>query len=177
MTAVQSSSIDNNIVVDQPVDSEKSSTSDVPSEEKKKKRFIEDDLLDDSDSDENNNNNNHVLHTKIQETSAQIHDNADSKYIDIRFPFWFNFVHIEPVNTDDSGIFSESQMTPNQLSNVLRQRRNVKLNEQSNGRHKRALTPFDFYETNTVWIHINNRLVAYFEIIYSSKNRFSIFSL
>jgi hypothetical protein len=41
-------------------------------------------------------------------------------------------------------------MTPSQLSNVLRQRRNVKLNEQSNGRRKRALTPFDFYETNSV---------------------------
>jgi hypothetical protein len=93
LTAVQSPSIDNNKVVDQPVlepvDSEKSSTtsattstptSEVPSEEqKKKKRYIEDDLLDDSDSDENNNN--HVLHAKIQEISATIHDNADSKSI------------------------------------------------------------------------------------------------
>lgn len=58
----------------------------------KKKRYIDDDdqldVFDNSESDEINSNKkfhknnkiNHVLHTKVQETSAKIHDNADSKY-------------------------------------------------------------------------------------------------
>ena len=41
-------------------------------------------------------------------------------------------------------------MTPNQLTDVLRRRRSVKLNDQSNRRRKRALSPYDFYDTNSV---------------------------
>jgi hypothetical protein len=148
---VQSSSIDNQ----QAVDSEETSSTATTSSttpisqnslstpeliQEKKKRYIDDDLLNglfDSDSDEDNvlvDHNNHVLHTKIQETSAKIHDNAD-----------------KPVDTDDSKVFSESQMTPYQLTNVIRQRRNVKLNDQSNRRRKRALSPYDFYDTDSFY--------------------------
>ncbi len=166
--AVQSSSIDNQ----QAVDSEETSSTATTSSttpisqnslstpeliQEKKKRYIDDDLLDglfDSDSDEDNvlvDHNNHVLHTKIQETSAKIHDNADSKYIYlISIEMKFLFVFVEPIDTDDSKVFSESQMTPNQLTNVIRQRRNVKLNDQSNRRRKRALSPYDFYDTDSV---------------------------
>jgi hypothetical protein len=143
---VQSSSIDNKQAVDQSllksVHSKKHSSivasllspslllTPQLNIQEKKKRYIDDDLLD-SYSDEDNN---HVLHTKIQEKSAKIHGNADKL-----------------VDTDDSTIFSESQMTPNQLSNVLRQRRHVKLNDQLNQRRKRALSPYDFYETNSFY--------------------------
>ncbi|CAF0824446.1 unnamed protein product [Adineta steineri] len=125
----------------------------------KKKRNINDDdqdqldgLLDsDSESDENddtsiyqlsdvklnNNNNNqikHILHTKIQETSATIHDNAD-----------------KPVDTDDSNIFSDVKMTPSELTEIVRRRRDIKLNTESNRRHKRALSPYDFYDTDPLY--------------------------
>jgi hypothetical protein len=166
--AVQSSSIDNQQAVDSedtsstattssttPISQNSLSTPELIQE--KKKRYIDDDLLDglfDSDSDEDNvlvDHNNHVLHTKIQETSAKIHDNADSKYIYlISIEMKFLFVFVEPIDTDDSKVFSESQMTPNQLTNVIRQRRNVKLNDQSNRRRKRALSPYDFYDTDSV---------------------------
>lgn len=41
-------------------------------------------------------------------------------------------------------------MTPNELTNVVRQRRNVKLIDESNRRRKRALSPYNFYDTDSV---------------------------
>jgi len=84
-----------------------------------------------------NNNNyktDHILHAKIQETSAKIHDNAD-----------------KPVDTDDSKIFSDIKMTPYELRDVVRRRRDVKLNDESNRRRKRALSPYDFYDTDSFY--------------------------
>jgi hypothetical protein len=112
----------------------------------KKKRYIDDDQLDeflDSESDEMDTNqlpyskfdNNHNrIHAKIQETSANIHDNAD-----------------KPVDTDNSKIFSDIKMTPNELTDVIRRRRDVKLNDESNRRRKRALSPYDFYDTDSFY--------------------------
>ena len=41
-------------------------------------------------------------------------------------------------------------MTPNDLKDVLRRRRDMKLNDDSNRRRKRALLPHDFYDTDSV---------------------------
>ena len=41
-------------------------------------------------------------------------------------------------------------MTPSDLMNVRRRRRDVKLHEQFNQRRKRALSPYDFYDTDSV---------------------------
>lgn len=105
----------------------------------KKKRYIDDDQLDrffDSESNELDYKNkiHQTLHAKVQETSAKVHDNAD-----------------KPVNTDDSKIFSDIKMTPNELTNVVRKRRNVKLIDESNRRRKRALSPYNFYDTNSFY--------------------------
>jgi hypothetical protein len=116
----------------------------------KKKLYINNDQLDgllDSESDEidfnqlpyvkSNNNNHkidHILHAKIQETSAKIHDNTD-----------------KPVDTDDSKVFSDIKMTSNELTDVIRRRRDVKLNDESNRRRKRALSPYDFYDTDSLY--------------------------
>lgn len=60
------------------------------------------------------------------------------------------FFVLEPVDTDDSNVFSDITMTPSDLMNVRRRRRDVKFNDQSNQRRKRALTPYEFYETDSV---------------------------
>jgi len=116
----------------------------------KKKRYINDDQLDgllDNENDEvdvnqlpyvkfdnNNEKTDRILHAKIQETSAKIHDNAD-----------------KPVDTDDSKYFSDIKMTPNELRDIVRRRRDVKLNDESNRRRKRALSPYDFYDTDSFY--------------------------
>ncbi len=41
-------------------------------------------------------------------------------------------------------------MTPNELTNIVRRRRDVKLIDESNTRRKRALSPYDFYDTDSV---------------------------
>lgn len=41
-------------------------------------------------------------------------------------------------------------MTPNQLTDVVRRRRDVKLIDESNRRRKRALSPYDFYNADSV---------------------------
>lgn len=79
------------------------------------------------------NSNEHVLHANIKETSAQIHDNAD-----------------KPVDTDDSRVFSDIQMTPFNLK-TIRQRRQIQLNEQSTQRHKRALSPYEFFDSDSYY--------------------------
>jgi hypothetical protein len=105
----------------------------------KKKRYIDDDQLDelfDSENDEVDSkpdNIDHTLHAKVQETSAKIHDNAD-----------------KPIDTDDSKVFSDIKMTPNELTDV-RRRRDIKLNEETNRRRKRALSPYDFYDTDSFY--------------------------
>jgi hypothetical protein len=102
----------------------------------------------------NNNNHkiDHILHAKIQETSAKIHDNTDSKY---SFDYFssLNFIYfllLEPVDTDDSKVFSDIKMASNELTDVIRRRRDVKLNDESNRRRKRALSPYDFYDSDSV---------------------------
>ena len=88
---VQTSPKDNRPLIEQAlltsVESDKStstSTTTPQSTLAKKKRYIDDNLLNglyDSDSDEvedSASNTNPILHAKIQETSATIHDNADS---------------------------------------------------------------------------------------------------
>jgi hypothetical protein len=150
---VQSSSINNKPVVDRTffkfIDSEETSTTAPTTTTSsqntlvtpdKKKRYLEDDLLNeyfDSNSDEEEDiqlNNKHVLHTKIRETSEKIHDNED-----------------KPVDTDDSKVFSDIKMTPNELTNVIRRRRYVQLNDQLNQRRKRALSTYDFYDTDSLY--------------------------
>ncbi len=96
-------------------------------------------------------NNHNRIHAKIQETSANIHDNADSKYFQDYYSNFFRiFLFLEPVDTDNSKIFSDIKMTPNELTDVIRRRRDVKLNDESNRRRKRALSPYDFYDTDSV---------------------------
>jgi hypothetical protein len=120
----------------------------------KKKRYIDDDQLDelfDSENDEVDSkldNIDHTLHAKVQETSAKIHDNADSKYSFNSLSFYY-FILLEPIDTDDSKVFSDIKMTPNELTDV-RRRRDIKLNEETNRRRKRALSPYDFYDTDSV---------------------------
>jgi hypothetical protein len=41
-------------------------------------------------------------------------------------------------------------MNLNELTDIVRRRRDVKLNDESNRRRKRALSPFDFYNTDSV---------------------------
>lgn len=98
-------------------------------EKKKRSTFIdENDYLNDDDiADE------HVLHANIKETSAQIHDNADKS-----------------VDTDDSRLYSDIQMTPFNLKNI-RRRRQIQLNEQSTQRRKRALSPYEFFDTDSYY--------------------------
>ena len=96
LLVIQTSPKDNRPLIEQAllksVDSDKStSTTTTPqSTLAKKKRDIDDNLfagLYDSASDEvedSASNDNHILHAKIQETSATIHDNADSR--DLFFP-------------------------------------------------------------------------------------------
>ena len=57
---------------------------------------------------------------------------------------------LEPANTDDSKVFSDIKMAPNELTDILRRRREVKFNDQSSQRRKRALSPYDFYDTDSV---------------------------
>ncbi|CAM2711454.1 unnamed protein product [Rotaria socialis] len=69
------------------------------------------------------------LHAKMKETSPTINDNAD-----------------KPINTDDSKLFSDIKMTPNQQTDIVRRRRHVKLNT----RRKRAASAYDFYDTDSL---------------------------
>lgn len=57
---------------------------------------------------------------------------------------------LDPVDTDDSLVFSEVKMNPSELSTILRRRRDVKANDQSNQRRKRALSSYDLYDTDGV---------------------------
>jgi len=41
-------------------------------------------------------------------------------------------------------------MNPNELINSARKRRSIYLNDKTNQRHKRALSTYDFYNTNPV---------------------------
>ena len=41
-------------------------------------------------------------------------------------------------------------MSPNELTDVIRRRRDVKLDSELNFRRKRALLPYDFYDTDEV---------------------------
>jgi len=148
---IHSSSMNNKEAIKQHLlksdDSEKTSSTTIPtttvsqnslSPPEKKKRYIDDDQLDgflDDDSDEiYDDKTEHVLHTKIHETSANIHDNAD-----------------RPVDTDDSKVFSDIGMTSSQLTNLVRRRRDVKLIDQLHQRRKRALSPYDFYDTDSFY--------------------------
>jgi hypothetical protein len=119
-----------------------SSLSTTEIKQEKKKRYINDDQLNqfldyindeanidlspDVKSNNNNDKTDHILHAKIQETS-------------------------EPVDTDDSKVFSDIKMTPNELTNIVRRRRNIKLNDETNRRRKRALSPYDFYDTDSFY--------------------------
>ncbi|CAF3763812.1 unnamed protein product [Rotaria sordida] len=105
--------------------------------DKKKKRYIDDGLdefldneLDSSQLPYLKYNNGHKLHAKVQETIAKIHDNAD-----------------KPVDTDDSKVFSDITMTPSELTDIVRRRRDVKLNT----RRKRAISPYNFYDTDSFY--------------------------
>jgi hypothetical protein len=124
-----------------------SSTITQETNDKKKKRYINDydsqfDENDDSNSYElsnfklNNNNKkiDHVLHPEIQEVAAKIHDNTDKL-----------------VDTDDSKVFSDIQMNPDDLIDIVRRRRDAKLNVETNQRRKRALSPYDFYDTDSLY--------------------------
>jgi len=84
--------------------------------------------------DNNDDKIDHTLHAKTKETSPTIHDNAD-----------------KPVNTDDSKVFSDVQMNPKELTDILRRRRDIKYNDESNRRRKRALSPYDFYNTDSFY--------------------------
>ncbi len=57
---------------------------------------------------------------------------------------------LELVDTDDSKFFSDIQMTPDDLIDIVRRRRDAKLNVETNQRRKRALSPYDFYDTDSV---------------------------
>jgi hypothetical protein len=139
-------SVDSNKILSDPTSTTTTTTTPVSqsSGEEKKKRYIDDDQLNglfDDDSDETDviqfpyvKPNDHILHAKIQETSAKIHNNAD-----------------KPVDTDDSKVFSDIKMTPNELTNIVRRRRNIKLNDETNRRRKRALSPYDFYDTDSFY--------------------------
>lgn len=61
-----------------------------------------------------------------------------------------SFSPSEPVDTDDSRVYSDIQMTPLNLKNILRRRREIRLNDPSSQRRKRALSPYDFDETDSV---------------------------
>ncbi|CAF1116562.1 unnamed protein product [Adineta steineri] len=108
----------------------------------KKKRYAEeynqfDEFMDDDsddDDDEDDIKIEHKLHAKIKETPAKIHDNAD-----------------KPVDTDDSKIFSDIQMNPNEFTNFARKRRNINLNSESIQRRKRALSPYDLYNIDPLY--------------------------
>ncbi|CAF1141971.1 unnamed protein product [Rotaria magnacalcarata] len=69
------------------------------------------------------------LYAKTKETSPAINDSADKS-----------------INTDDSKLFSDIKMTPNQQTDIVRRRRDVKLNT----RRKRAASPYDFYDTDSL---------------------------
>ncbi|CAF0857524.1 unnamed protein product [Adineta ricciae] len=90
-----------------------------------------------------NNPNGHVLHTNVAETLAQIHDNA-----------------YKPVDIDDSNVFSDIKMTPNELTDIVRRRRDVKLNMEPNRRRKRALSAFDLYDTDPLYHPYDDLLEA-----------------
>jgi len=128
-------------------DSLLSTTTKYEKNDNKKKRYINDDddddrsdeLLDDEMNDDSsslkfNDKVDHTLYTEMKEIPATIHDNAD-----------------KPIDTDDSNIFSDIQMNPNELKDILRRRRNVKLNDELNRRRKRALSPYDFYNTDSFY--------------------------
>ena len=58
--------------------------------------------------------------------------------------------HLEPVDTDNSKVFSDTKMTPGELVNIVRRRRDVRLNNELNSRRKRALLPYDYYDIDSV---------------------------
>jgi len=60
------------------------------------------------------------------------------------------FYFLESIDTDNSEIFSDMKMNPNELIKLVRKRRNIHLNDQINQRHKRALSTYDFYNNDPV---------------------------
>jgi len=42
-------------------------------------------------------------------------------------------------------------MTPNELTDVVRRRRHIKLNDETHRRRKRSLSPYDFYDTDSFY--------------------------
>ena len=136
----------------------------------------------DENEDDDAESSEQTLHAQVKETIATAHDNADRTC-------WFRlFASItlantrpisDAVDTDDSVVFSEGKMNPSELSTILRRRRDVKANDQSNRRRKRALSsydPYDLYDTDgvssretlnsfqlhgwsrtTVFLHVGNR--------------------
>ncbi len=78
------------------------------------------------------------------------------------------------MDTDNSKVFSDIKMTPNELTDVIRRRRDVKLNDESNRRRKRALSPYDFYDTDSVLKKKGPLIIKFllFIIIYPGTNSF-----
>lgn len=56
----------------------------------------------------------------------------------------------ELVDTDDSQLFTDVKMVPNELMQLGRRRRHLTLQDKFPQRRKRALSPFNFYDTDPV---------------------------
>lgn len=122
------------------------------SHDQKKKRDVEDGeifkVFSDDDSEEDsfddnvehsNGKNNPILHATIKEVAATAHDNAE-----------------HPVETDDSNVFSDISMNPTELSSIVRRRRSLRRDDQSNNRHKRSLTPYDLLDDDEIYDPLND---------------------
>ena len=57
---------------------------------------------------------------------------------------------LETGDADDSQVFSDLKMNPTELTDIVRRRRDVKSNDESSRRRKRALSPYDFYDADSV---------------------------
>lgn len=61
---------------------------------------------------------------------------------------------LETMDADDSQVFSDLKMNPTELKDIGRRRRDVKSNDESSRRRKRALSPYDFYDTDSVMVRL-----------------------
>ena len=62
------------------------------------------------------------------------------------------YLFLAIVDTDNSKVFSDIKMSPSELTNIVRRRRNIKLNDELNSRRKRAISPYEFYDSDAVLI-------------------------
>lgn len=56
------------------------------------------------------------------------------------------FSFIDSVDTENSNVFTDFKMDPDELKTVARKRRFINLDPKPNQRRKRALTAYDFYD-------------------------------